>query len=105
MALQTITSEHKDFQQISIRFPNDIALDSPGANIREEIGEIVYEQWLDLDRILIRFWESHSIRSKITYPYGLGDGPKEVMDCVSCLLPEIMKRGIADLVEWGRSVV
>ena len=97
MALQTITSEHKDLRQISICFSCDITLDGPSANIRENIGEAASEQWLDLDRLLIRFWESHSIRPEISYPYGSRDGPKEVLDC---LLPEIMKREIADLVEW-----
>ena len=97
MALQTITSEHKDLQQISICLSYDITLDGPDVNIREKIGETVYKQWLDLDRLLIRFWESHSIRPEISYPYGSRDGPKEVLDC---LLPEIMKREIADLVEW-----
>ena len=97
MALQTVTSEHRDLQRISFHVPYQYTLDGLGANIRQGLGEVWYGQWLDLDRLLVQFWESRSIRPKITYNCESQEEKKEAIDCVSCLLPEITKRGIIDL--------
>ena len=96
-ALQTVTSEHRDLQGISIHVSYQYTLGGPGANIRQDLGEVTYGQWLDLDRLLVQFWESRSIRPKITYNHRSQDERREAIDCVSCLLPEITKRGIIDL--------
>jgi len=68
-----------------------------GSNIRGTIGEAVYELWSDLDHLLVQFWESRSIRPRIGC--FRVRGVKRNMDyCVGCLLPEITKRGIVDLI-------
>ena len=99
MALQTITSKHRDLRRISFHIPYHDTVGAPSTDIRKTVGETAYEQWLDLDRLLVQFWESHLIRPKITYSYGLEDGRKGGMDFVSRLLPEITKRGVVDLVK------
>ena len=100
MALQTITPQHCDLWQISICIPYQFDIHGAGANIRQTIGEATYEEWLDLDRLLVQLWESHSIRPKITYVCASQNEEKEAIDCVSCLLPEITERGIIYLVEY-----
>jgi hypothetical protein len=85
MALQTVQSKH--LQQISIR------LSITSANPAEET---VHGEWLDLDRLLVRFWTSHSIRPKIKYSVKGGDNPRAF---VLSSLPELTSRGLIDLVE------
>ena len=54
---------------------------------------------MDLDRLLVEFWELRSIRPKITNGSTPRNDEKKgfMIDCVGCLLPEITKRGIIDL--------
>ena len=99
MTLQTLTPKHRDFQRISFHIPYHHTVSAACTDIRKIVGETAYEQWLDLDRLLVRFWESHSIRPKIAYPYRSEEGRKGGMYFVSRLLPEITKRGAVDLVK------
>ena len=84
----------RDLQEISIFLPHCIT----AANICTDVGRVIGEEnrkeWLDLDRLLVQFWESSSIRPKVVCP--------RQMDTrgyigYQCLLPEITKRGIIDL--------
>ena len=93
MALHTVTPKHRDLQHISLPVPYSL---TRRANIRQAIGEVTHGHWLDLDRLLVGFWESHSIRPKISYVYTPWDEKKVAVECISCLLPEITKRGIID---------
>ena len=70
------------------------AVAGPGANVRQAIGEANFEQWLNLDRLLVQFWESRSIRPKVVCAK-----LREGRDWAGCLLPEITGRGIIDLFE------
>jgi len=96
-ALETITPGHSDLQEISIHMPYSAALDRDGVDIRQTIGETVYGQWLDVDRLLVQFWDSRSIRPRVVDPLmengGGGMGHLLSRD----LLPEITERGIVDL--------
>ena len=105
-ALQTITPNHRYFQRVSIQVPYiDSAPDSPIsradlANVRRVVGkgEATCMQWLELDRLLLQLRETHSIRLEVLcYEYPDETGRL----CVGTLLPGVMKRGIADLVNWG----
>ena len=96
MALQTVTSRHRDLRQIGICI-YELIFDDPGADIRQMVGEVVYREWLDLDRLLVQFWELRSIRPKVRYHAMSADKEKEAINCVSCLLPEMTKRGMIDL--------
>jgi hypothetical protein len=91
-ALQTITPEHRDLLQLTIDIPCNLTAIGFVAN-GEAIGELAHGQWLDLDRLLVQFWESRSIRPKVVYTVGFG-----MKDFVGSLLPEIMKRGVVDVM-------
>ena len=98
MALQTITSKHRDFQQISIHFPHNytlIDIPDPGTNI---FTGATYRQWSDLDRLLVQFWESRSIRPKVIRSTPSKEN-SAMGECIEYLLPEITRRGILDLVD------
>jgi hypothetical protein len=83
MALQTVQS--KNLQQITI---------NPYGTFVNPIGATDPQEWQDLDRLLVRFWISHSIRPKIVYQAETG-----LNDLAPSLLPELMGRGAVDLVE------
>ena len=89
MTLRTITTEHRDLQQILIHAPHD----------EEPIGETICRQWSDLDCLLVQFWESHSIRPKVVLDAAMRSGRKNVKSSIGFLLPEITKGGIIDFVE------
>ena len=98
--LRTITSNHRNLQAVSIHVAYEYDTFGPGADIRQTIGEIVYGHWLDLDRFLIQFWESRSIRPKVTYSCTSQDEEKEAIDCATALLPETTRRRAINLVKY-----
>ena len=87
VALQTVRS--KNLRRIVIR-PLYITPESLG-------GEMVRQEWEDLDRLLVGFWTSHSIRPKIVY--GAGKRESGLRDLAPGLLPELTRRGAVDLVK------
>ena len=78
--LKSVTPEH--LRQISINIPSDFSPRSASVNIRRVIGETTYEQWLGLDRLLVRFWGSHLIRPKMRHSGVSQREKKEVIDYV-----------------------
>ena len=86
MTLQTV--ESRKLQSITI------CPQGPGP---ETVVEEAYQEWQDLDHLLVQFWTSHSIRPRVRYVAGRegkdlrGDAPR--------LLPELTRRGLVDLVE------
>jgi hypothetical protein len=97
--LKTIP-KHRDLQEVSIYLPSYVAITGVGRNASQVIGEENWGEWLDLDRLLVQFWESGSIRPKVVCPMRAKRGldPRHRVE-YRCLLPEITKRGIIDLVE------
>jgi hypothetical protein len=87
-ALQTVTPQHQDFRQFTIHIPYYLTLPGAGANVR---------QWLDLDRLLVQFWKSHSLRPKVVWISR--ERECDPTDRLGSLLPGITERGILDLVE------
>ena len=51
---------------------------------------------MDLDRLLVQFWESRAIRPKIVCKVA------EMCECVGYLLPEATERGITELVDYTK---
>jgi hypothetical protein len=92
--LQTLTPKHRDLRQIAIKI-STIASSYVDLNLSWTIEEASYEQWLDLDRFLVQFWESRSIRPKIVSVAELRMG-----DHIQRFLPEVKRSGILDLVEY-----
>lgn len=90
-ALRTITSEHKDFQEISIHFYFDYIAFSTRSTIGTE--QIGCRRWMDLDHLLLRRYESHGVRVSVKYYSIKGE---EACGFIGGVLPETMKRaGIA----------
>ena len=56
-------------------------------------------RWSDLDRLLVGFWESRSIRPKVMCPQPRTEDEGRVGDLAEYLLPELTRRGIMDIVE------
>ena len=96
-AVRTITPIHQDLQQISIHETHCSRFVERGTDVRRLIGAQTAQLWSELDHLLVQLWESRSIRPKMLY----GTFPareKAVRDLAGCFLPEIMGRGIVDLV-------
>jgi hypothetical protein len=89
MALQTVQSEN--IQQITIR---------PRVTFATQFGETVYQEWQDLDRVLVQFWNSHSIRPEITCE--VDKRGNYLRAFAPTLLPELTRRGLVNLVEVQR---
>ena len=85
--LQTV--ESKDLQEITLQ-TDHVAL-------MRGIEEWVLQEWEDLDRLLFRFWTSHSIRLKVMYRAVVGR--EGIRGRMTILLPELTRSGIVDLVE------
>ena len=99
--LRTITPEHRHLRQISIYVPSRLTSFDVGANIGQTIGGTITRQWLDLDHLLVQFWESRLIRPRVEC-VRLGQRRQSAEYCVGGLLPETTKRGIIDLVEYRK---
>jgi hypothetical protein len=84
MTLQTAQSKH--LQQITIY---------PRGNFENPVEETVRLGWQDLDRLLVQFWTSHSIRPKIMHETGKGQAAWGLF--AERLLPELSRRGLVDL--------
>ena len=95
-ALQTIPPGHRDFRRVSIYAPRHLT--GAGADVKQTIAEQFLSQWLDLDRLLVRLWETRSIRPEVVCvrPH---KNKQIMMDSMGCLLPELTKREVIDLVE------
>src|SRR6266478_1268943 len=114
MALRTITPKHRNLRQILIYVQFIPALMRAYTNPRRIVGEQAFGQWLDLDCLLVQFWESFSIRPKIVCVMQTKGGRdscpydsisrvlpefRDVRDCVAYLLPEATRRGMIGPVE------
>jgi len=92
MALETVKSKH--LQHIIIH---------QSTFLPEVIQEVVCQEWRDLDRLLVKFWASHSIRPKVTYT--TGKEREDLKDHLPRLLPELTRRGLVDLVEIAPTII
>ena len=88
VTLQTV--ESKKLQQITIH-PFEIT------RLENLAKEMVHREWHDLDRLLVQFWTSLSIRPQVVYEQA--EGRKDLRDYSPSLLPELTRRGLVDLVE------
>ena len=104
MTLRTITRKHRNLQQISLnaRWESYIRLIDSGndpTNLRNAIGETLYQGWLELDEVLVQLWESHSVRSEVVYDACREICGRKAGRRVENLLSGAMARGIVHLVE------
>jgi hypothetical protein len=98
--LKTIP-KHRGLREVLIYLPSYVGTTGVDGNAKHAIGEESWREWLDLDRLLVRLWESSSIRLKLTRLRLTGIQEPDIRYHVGyrCLFPEITKRGIFDLVE------
>ena len=87
------TAESINLEQIAIRL--FISLKVPTA-------ESVYQEWQDLDRLLLQFWASHSIRPKVRH--NREKEARGLRELAPKLLPELTSRGVVDLIDIDGSV-
>jgi len=98
--LQTITPEHRDFRQITIFIPCLLTVFNVNVGVNgPSLDDAIARQWLDLDHLLFRFWETRSIRPRVLCPR-LGDEWRNTETCIGCLLQKITEGGILDLFEY-----
>lgn len=82
-----LTVKSENIQQIT--FDSDTFVKNP-------IGEMVRQEWRELDRALVGLWTSHSMRPKFTFrAEGWGVNIKHF---VPALLSELTKMGAIDVV-------
>ena len=97
MILKTITLEHLDLRKVSFHCHSFYNFGDNRTNARTVVGEEMYGHWMDLDRAIIRLWESHAARMEISYR-SRGEGER-ACEFVGGLLPDTIKRGIIKLVD------
>jgi len=95
-ALRTITTNHRNLRQVSVRAPCLSCRPDRAdpVNVDDAIGKIGSRQWSEFDHLLAQLWKSLSIRPEVlyyTHPDGTG------CRCVNSLLPCATRRGIVDL--------
>ena len=72
-------------------------------DVREAVGEGILEQFLDLDRFLVRLSESRLFRSIVVHPRT--GGTLDMVDCIGSLFPEMMWRGMFGSIHLNVSTV
>ena len=92
-ALQTITHNYRDFRHISFDISDINSLTH--VDIRRDTRVPAFSQWSELDRLLVQFWDTRSIRLEINY-YALGEKWEKMDGLAKGLLPEMAKRGLID---------
>ena len=70
-------------------------------HLRHAIGETVYQEWLELDHLLVRLRESHPFRLRVLYGVPSHVDGQSARRCMDSLLPEVATRGVADFAEDG----
>jgi len=98
-ALQTVTSKHRDIRRISIILPRIFTPTHPAHGVVLVIGQNMCDQWSELDHLFVKFWELHRIRPMMVYATSADDKHKF---CIECLLPEVTKREIMDVIDEHR---
>ena len=104
MSLRTTTHNHRNLQRITLDAPsvlygnpNPDPVDPSG--VQQAIGGSTYQGWMELDRILVQLWESHSVHLKVLYSVPRGMAAMKARGFMENLLPEVTRRGVVDLAE------
>jgi len=92
-SVQWITTTLRSVESKNLQFIRINSFD----NIREPVMEPFGQEWQDLDRLLVQFWASHSVRPRVEYI--VEEGGKDLGGRAPSLLPELTRRGLIDLVQ------
>ncbi|KAF9789287.1 hypothetical protein BJ322DRAFT_1041768 [Thelephora terrestris] len=97
LALETLTSNHRALEKVAIHIHVWTPLVDEAAGSMEGMRGVIHHQWMHLDRILVRLWESHAVSTQVIYSTrGTKNGRLEY---IGGLLPEVMKRGMVEVVD------
>jgi len=94
MAFQATIPKHQELRKILICVPHCLSF----FVLNTFVQAASYGQWLDLDRLLVQFWESHSTCPEVICTTQEGER-QNTRDFVEFLLPELTRRGMVDLTE------
>ena len=96
--LRTIGHDHKNLQRVSIMVPDVLYHSNTHrtnpADFICTLGETVYQEWLELDKLLAQLQESHSIRLEIQYDIPSWVDRKQARGFTDNLSPELTMRGL-----------
>ena len=107
--LETITPKHRDFQRVSVCIASGF-----GYVTAEDCRAVELDiddadpgmHWRDLNSLLVCLWESRSVRTTVVCPqHHTMNGGREMKDWTRYLLPEVMRRGNADITEEPSGIV
>ena len=91
---QTTIPKHQELRKVSIYVPRHLTFFKCDT-FKQSTS---YGQWLDLDCLLVQFWESRSTRPRVILT--TRDGEKRNMRrFAESVLPELTRRGTIDLAE------
>lgn len=96
-ALRTVTTDHRDLHQISV-YTTDVLrhMDSDPNN-----RETTRTEWLELDSVFVKIWESHSVRPKVRYYLPSSMDGERARRSMEGLFPETTKRRVVDFSVGG----
>jgi len=88
---QTTTPKHRELQKISINIPFGLVFRTDVDAIKRSA---TYGEWMDLDHLLVQFWESRSTRPRVVLTMWRGAKEDGFIDC---FFPELTRRGAIDI--------
>ena len=91
LALKDITSNHENFEQVSIYVYCHIVCKTPD-ELKRAVGEQGHSEWIDLDQALVQLRDLHQIRVKIAWHEG-SLIEVQMEECMKYLLPETAMKG------------
>ena len=99
--LRTVADDHRNLQRVLLDAVEVLIAPHPNYSDPESFVRAIgatYGEWLELDHLLVRLWQAHSIRVKFMYQVPASIGEKTSRLCVESLLPELTARGVVDLI-------
>ena len=100
--LRTVTHNHRELKQITLEIISGAGITGYEHDIGRAVGENTYQEWLELDRLLVQLCELHPIRLKVLYHPYKGTNENRERRRMKILLPEMMTRRMVDLVGHHR---
>ena len=96
-ALRTVTADDRDLQQVSVYTTDGLRnMDNDPSN-----QETARAEWLELDSVFIKIWESHSVRPKVRYYLPSSMDGEMARRSMEGLFPETTKRRVVDFSVGG----
>jgi hypothetical protein len=102
--IRTLNSVQGNHKKIKIRVIYDIIhVQGPAGGLKfaDAVGATVLEQWLRLDGLIVKLWESSKIPTKV-FCHNLYGGWQSwrVEEATKTLLPEATRRGVVKVEEF-----